>query len=159
MGRATNSAVQATATKPKPTKYEGDVMVNCFIRPSDFKHTCAVIVTGTGINVCGHALLHTGGGWYFHVAGSNDLPKYMNESGYRRYLKENDKTEIRRWIVPIPNPLGAHQKLEELLQKQWLWLAVRDNCISFVEEVVQAGGSKAAMIFNCPRAEPFTPLL
>lgn len=155
MGRATNSAVQARANKPKP--YEGDVVLQCFIRPSDFKHTCAVIVTGDGINLCGHTLLHTGGGWYFHVAGSNDVPKFMSEGGYKRYLTETGKKEIRRWIVPLPNPAGAHQKLEELLAKQWLWLLLPHNCVSFVEEIVLAGGSDAGMYLNCPRLEAFKP--
>lgn len=155
MVRAKNSEIQANAKKPKPVPYEGDVMVNCFIRPSDFQHTCAVIVTGVPGNFCGHALLHLGSGWYFHTTGFHDLPRFMNESGYRRYLSENDKREIRRWVVPIPSPLGAYEKLEELLLKQWLWLALPNNCVNFVEEVVQAGGSTAGMIFNCPSIEPF----
>lgn len=66
MGRATNSAIQVNANKHKPSPYIGDVMFNCFIRPSDFKHACAVIVSGDSINYCGHALLHIGG-----VAGTS----------------------------------------------------------------------------------------
>jgi hypothetical protein len=57
--------------------------------------------------------------------------------------------------VKLSNTQGAHQKLHELMKKQWLWLAVPNNCASFIEEVVQAGGSKAGMYFNCPAAEPF----
>jgi hypothetical protein len=79
----------------------------------------------------------------------------MREEGYMRYLKENGKHEIRRWIIHIPNPAGAHAKLEELLTKQWLWGILIHNCTSFVEEVVQAGGSSAGMYFNCPSVEPF----
>lgn len=79
----------------------------------------------------------------------------MGEHGYQRYLKENSKREIRRWIVPIPNLHAAHRKLEELLARQWLWLALPKNCVSFVEEVVKAGGSNAGMYLNCPRAESF----
>lgn len=135
--------------------YDGDEMILFPLHSSDFKHTCAVIVSGDGPNLCGHALLHVGNSWYFHVAGRNSLPKFMHESGYQRYLKENGKREIRRWIVKLPNPQGAHLKLHELLKKNWLWLAVPNNCASFVEEVVQAGGSNAGMYFNCPAAEPF----
>lgn len=135
--------------------YIGDEMVISPLKTSDFKHTCAVIVSGDGINLCGHALLHVGDGWYFHVAGKNDLPKFMSESGYMRYLRENGKREIRRFIVPLPNPAGAHKKLEELLAKKWRWLVLPNNCASFVEEVVQAGGSNAGMYLNCPSAEPF----
>jgi hypothetical protein len=137
--------------------YHGDVMLQCPLKPWDFKHCCAVVVSGDGINFCGHTLLHTGGDWYFHVAGVNDVPKFMRESGYQRYLKENGKHEIRRWIVKLPNPAGAHAKLEELLTKQWLWLVLPHNCANFVEEVVRAGGSKAGMYFNCPTVEPFVP--
>lgn len=135
--------------------YIGDEMVICPLRTSDFRHTCAVIVSGDGINICGHALLHVGNGWYFHVAGKNDLPKFMSESGYMRYLRENGKREIRRWIVHLPNPAGAHRKLEELLAKKWRWLVLPNNCASFVEEIMQAGGSNAGTYLNCPSAEPF----
>lgn len=135
--------------------YNGDEVVINPLKPSDFTHTCAVIVSGDGVNMCGHALLHVGDSWYFHVAGRNNLPRFMHESGYMRYLKENGKREYGRWIITLPNPAGAHRKLDELLAKKWLWLVVRDNCVSFVEEVVQAGGSKAGMYFNCPAAEPF----
>lgn len=81
----------------------------------------------------------------------------MREDGYIRYLKENGKREIRRWKVTIPNPVGAHHKLEELLAKQWLWFLLAHNCVSFVEDIVRAGGSKAGMYFNCPTVEPFIP--
>lgn len=135
--------------------YQGDVMLECLLKPFDFKHACAVVVSGDGINFCGHALLHTGGGWYFHIAGKYDAPKFMREDGFQRYLKENGKHEIRRWRIQIPNPAGAHRKLEELLATQWRWLVLPNNCASFVEEVVQAGGSKAGMYFNCPSVEPF----
>lgn len=157
MGRATNSAIQANANKPQPVPYDGDVMVHNVIRPSDFKHCCAVVVTGTPANFCGHALLHTGGGLYFHIAGFNNKPKIMTQNGYLRYLKENGKREIRRWVVSIPDPAGAHRKLDELLAKRWLWLMLPQNCASFVEEVVRAGGSKAGQYFNCPSMEPFKP--
>lgn len=135
--------------------YEGDEMILCPLDFTDFKHTCAVIVSGYGPNFCGHTLLHVGDSWYFHVAGGYDVPKFMHESGYQRYLKENDKREIRRWIVKLPNPRGAHLKLHELLKKPWLWAVLPHNCASFVEEVVRAGGSNAGMYLNCPRGEPF----
>lgn len=137
--------------------YEGDEMILCPLDITDFKHTCAVIVSGDPGNFCGHALLHVGNSWYFHVAGFYKVPKFLHESGYQRYLKETGKREIRRWIVKIPDPRGAHQKLHELLKKPWLWLLLPNNCTTFVEEVLQAGGSKAGMYLNCPAAEPFTP--
>lgn len=156
MGRATNSAIQANANKPKPSAYIGEMMHNCFVQPSNFNHTCVVVVSGDSINFCGHALLHIGGtGWYFHVAGFNEVPRYMSEAGYQRYLKEGEKHEIRRWSVPIPDPLGAHRKLEELLATRWQWLLLPNNCVSFVEEIVFAGGSNAHLHYNCPTLEAF----
>lgn len=137
--------------------YDGDEMALCPLDITDFKHTCAVIVSGDPGNFCGHALLHVGNGWYFHVAGFYKPPKFMHESGYQRYLKETGKREIRRWAIKLPNPQGAHQKLHELTRKPWLWLVLPSNCASFVEEVLQAGGSKAGMYLNCPSAEPFAP--
>lgn len=135
--------------------YDGDEMVVNPLRSSDFLHTCAVIVTGDPGNPCGHALLHVGDLYYFHIAGRNNLPKFMSESSYQRYLKENGKREIRRWIVKVPNPEAAHQKLLELVIKKWPWYVVYNNCASFVEVVLEAGGSKAGMYFNCPSVEPF----
>lgn len=151
MGRATGHI----HSHPQSKSYDGEIMLRSMLKPSDFEHVCAVIVTGDGINFCGHALLHTTHDWYFHVAGRYDYPKFMREHGYKRYLRENGKREIRRWIVSIRDPGAAHRKLKELLAKQWFWGGAIHNCVSFVEEVVQAGGSDAGMIINCPRAEPF----
>lgn len=135
--------------------YLGEVMHMCPIKPFGWQHTRAVIVSGYGINFCGHCILYTGDGWYFHIDGVNNRPWFMREEGYMRYLRENGKHEIRRWIVKIPNPAGAQAKLEELLTKQWRWWVLYHNCESFVQEVVKAGGSNAGMYFNCPTAEPF----
>ena len=161
MGIATNSAAQAQpnsalrANVRTERRYLGDVMLHCLVSPSAFQHCCAVIVTGDPGNPCGHSLLHTGGGWYFHVAGGHTVPRFMSEGGYKRYLRENGKQEIRRWPIKVPDPVGAHRKMQELLARQWLWLGIPQNCVSFVEEIVRAGGSKAGMYFNCPSAEPF----
>lgn len=55
----------------------------------------------------------------------------------------------------IPDPDAAHKKLEELLAKQWTWFVLPNNCASFVEDVVKAGGSNAGLYFNCPTRERF----
>lgn len=161
MGRATNSAIQSQpnsalqASAKITSPYAGDVMLHCIVRPADFRHACVVVVSGDGVNFCGHALLHTGGGWYFHTAGGNTVPRFMTEGDYRRYLREAGKYEIRRWPLTLPDPHGAHRKMEELLARQWLWLVLPQNCVSFVEEIVRAGGSKAGLYFNCPAGEAF----
>lgn len=46
-------------------------------------------------------------------------------------------------------------KLEELLAAKWTWGVLPHNCASFVEEVVQAGGSDAGLYSNCPALETF----
>lgn len=159
MGRATNSAVQSRVAGENSNvgPYAGDVMLYCVIVPDDFRHTKSIIVSGDGKNFCGHALLHIGRGWYFHVAGTHDLPRFMREDGYQRYLREAGKKEIRRWNVPIPDPYGAHRKLNELLTRQWFWGILPHNCVTFLEDIVQAGGSKAGMYLNCPTMERFAP--
>jgi hypothetical protein len=83
--------------------YEGEVLNMCGVMHTDVSEMSVVVVSGSGINVCGHMLLHIagGGGYYLHVAtgdqwmGARGYPRYMTEEGYQRYLKENDKTGER----------------------------------------------------------------
>lgn len=138
--------------------YDGEFMNVCQVRMFDFTHTHAVVVTGARWNPCGHMLLNTGGpeGMYFHIAERRDKPRYMAGGAlYRQYLTENDKREIRRTPIPIKNPEAAHRKLEWLLSQTWGWWGIAHNCATFVEQVVQAGGSDAGLYFNCPTAESF----
>lgn len=79
----------------------------------------------------------------------------MREAGYDRYLTDHGKRELRRTHVPIPNPDGAHRKLEQLLATQWSWFVLPNNCAAFVEDVVRAGGSTAGLCSNCPSREQF----
>ena len=140
------------------TPYEGAPMFVSPLEMSDFQHVCAAIVTGDKLNPCGHTLLHVGESWswYIHVAGGvYKLPKFIPQSHYMRYLKENGKHEIRRWDIKLPNPKGARDKLHELIDKPWFWGVIAHNCTSFAEEVVRTGGSEAGQYFNCPIAESF----
>jgi hypothetical protein len=127
------------------TPYEGASMFISPLELSDWRHVCAVIVSGHKLNKCGHTLLHVGESWswYVHIAGPYNLPKFIPESNYMRYLKENNKREIRRWDIKLPNPKGARDKLHELIDKPWFWGGIVNNCTSFVEDVVRAGGSNA----------------
>lgn len=137
--------------------YEGDLMNYCPAELYNFADTSAVVVSGAMLNPCGHMILNVGGrtGYYMHVAGARDYPRYMNEQGYRRYLEENGKHEIRRTPVKITNVNAAMLKLEELLAAKWNWGVLPHNCASFVEEVVQAGGSTAGLWLNCPSIGTF----
>lgn len=135
--------------------YDGDHINVCKV--FDFTRAYAVVVSGARWNPCGHMLLNTGGvgGWYFHVAEVRGRPKFMDEAGYKRYLTENGKKEISRTFVKIPDPGACNRKLEELLLKQWTWFLLPNNCVSFVEDVLQAGGTKAGLYSNCPTRETF----
>ena|SRR5215475_7485689 len=124
--------------------YEGEYLLYCPVNPFDLGHANAVVVSGDWPNTWGHMLLNTGGigGMYFQVAGVHAVPRYLTEEGYRRYLKETGKTELRRFPVYIKNPDAAMSKLEELLAKPWSWWVVRHNCETFVEEIIMAGGGR-----------------
>lgn len=126
--------------------------------PLDLGWVAVVHVSGDGINVCGHALLHIQSGYYFHVAAIRDYPRYMDENGYRRYLRENDKQELGRRVMSLPRPDDAATRLDELMASRWTWLVLPNNCVSFVEEVIAAGGGTWSSMSNCP-AVGMTPSL
>jgi hypothetical protein len=148
---------EKTVVHPQPRQepYIGEIMMLCPMEPFDFRRAHAVIVSGASWNPCGHMLLNTGGGWYFHVAERKGYPRFMREPGYRRYVAEHRKRELRRTFISIPRPDDSHRKLEELLATQWSWFVLPNNCASFVEDVVRAGGSTAGLFSNCPSRERF----
>jgi len=137
--------------------YEGDLAVECPSHAHDFSNTWVIVVSGAAINPCGHMILNVGGigGTYVHVAGVRGFPRFMSEMGYRRYLTENGKKELRRARVPISKPDAAMVKLEWLLSQKWTWGVLPHNCAAFVEDVVRAGGSNAGLYLNCPTIETF----
>lgn len=137
--------------------YDGEDLNVCMARAFNFNLTTAVTVSGDAWNLCGHLLLQVGGlaGFYFHVAGLRSRPKYMDESGFRRYLRETKKRVLSQRRVPIPNPMGAQLELDRLMSQPWTWMLLPNNCAHFVERVVQAGGSTAGLYFNCPTKEVF----
>jgi hypothetical protein len=141
--------------------YEGEILNACGAINMDFSVASIVAVSGDGPNVCGHLLLHSqkGGGYYFHVTGdpnasglkqARGYPMYMNEAGYRKYLKETGKTELRRRTIELPNPEGAMLYIESLLAEKWTWAVLPHNCVAFVEEVIKAGGGNWGSYSNCP---------
>jgi len=132
--------------------YSGEILDACGVIVMDCSKVAVVAVSGDGPNVCGHLLLHTtgGGGYYFHVAELRGQPRYMNEAGYRRYLRENGKTEIRRIYLALPDPRAAEAYLENLMASTWTWLVLPNNCVAFVEEVIVAGGGTWSSYSNCP---------
>lgn len=139
--------------------YVGEEMHQCLITPFDFKNTYAIVVSGDRFNPCGHMILNVGStesaGWWFHVIEIRGRPKFMRRAGYERYRKENSKTVLSTRRIEIPNPDGAQRKLDELLSRSWSWFVLPNNCASFLEGVVRAGGSKAGLYLNCPTLERF----
>jgi hypothetical protein len=137
--------------------YVGDLLNYCPAKEYDFKNTYAVVVSGDKLNPCGHLVLNLGGsvGNYFHVAGIITKPRMMTQAGYERYMRENKKSELKRFKINILQSDKAMLKLEELLSRSWNWGVLPHNCASFVEEIVRAGGSAAGLYSNCPALESF----
>jgi hypothetical protein len=140
--------------------YEGDLLNQCGLIQTDFSTSFIVAVSGDGPNICGHLLIYASkSGCYFHAVGDPDssgigkmrgYPRYLLDSGYRRYLQETGKTELRRLKVTIPNPRGAALYLERLMSEPWTWGVLPNNCVAFVEEVIRAGGGSWGSYSNCP---------
>jgi len=124
--------------------YEGEFLMCCPKSAFQFDRAYAVVVSGMLGNNWGHMLLNTGGigGIYFQVAGRKVCPRYMNEGGYRRYLHEHAKRELRRYALHLKDPNAAQSKLEELMSKPWGWWGVVHNCETFVEDIIVAGGGR-----------------
>ena len=149
------------AGKGKLMAYEGEILNTCGLIKLNFSETWIVAVSGDGPNVCGHLLIYAASnpGYYFHVTGDpsargikkiQGYPKYMTQSGYAKYLVQTGKTELRRRMVKLPNPSGAALYLESLLAEKWTWAVLPNNCVSFVEEIIKAGGGGWSSYSNCP---------
>ncbi|MFO1351833.1 MAG: hypothetical protein U1F68_14635 [Gammaproteobacteria bacterium] len=109
------------------------------------------MVAVTGLTSSGHALLWVGG-FYFHADQAwYAYPKWMDEDMYQAYLRVNNKKEIWREIAKgVTDPAKARAKLRELINDLYFWGGMAHNCVHFVEEVFQAGGSKAGLHWNLP---------
>ncbi|QHF01491.1 MULTISPECIES: hypothetical protein [Pseudomonas syringae group] len=121
----------------------------CRAVPFEWYDAGLVVVSGDGPNICGHALLRVGK-FYFHIAGLVARPYYMDEVGYKRYLAESSKIEIFRRRVMVKNSEAAQRKLEALSARPWHWLGIPNNCVSYVEEIFNAGGASESLLSNCP---------
>ncbi|MCO8162690.1 hypothetical protein NJC38_10975 [Pseudomonas sp. 21LCFQ010] len=129
--------------------YFGEPLEICRAVPFNWGDTWLVVVSGDGPNFCGHALLRVGF-YYFHILGWAERPWYMTEQGFERYKHEGGKRELFRRKIIITKPLEAQRKLEALSVKPWHWLGVPNNCVSYVEDILRAGGANDASFINCP---------
>lgn len=132
--------------------YQGRTLDACGLVILDLEKVEVVAVSGSGPNVCGHLLLFmpSGGGYYFQVSSVFGYPYYMNQAGFRRYLKENGKRELRRFKLALPKPDAAAAYLEMVMSEEWLWGVLPHNCVAFCEGVIRAGGSQWSSYSNCP---------
>lgn len=132
--------------------YNGEVLNASGLINIDLSMIEVIAVSGAGPNICGHLLMRSRGrgGFYFHIADIYTYPHYMDEDGFRRYLREAGKTVLRRLPISLPSPSAAETYLNELMAKKWAWGAVPNNCVSFVEDVIAAGGGTWASVSNCP---------
>lgn len=133
--------------------YIGERMTVCDPKILAFSDANAVLVSGDGINVCGHAILQTIGSparHYFQVtAGIYDYPTYMDEAGFERYMKENGK---KLWMIApgnLKDALPAQLLLSKLMAEKWVWGVLPHNCVTFVEKIIQAGGGEFGLNLNC----------
>jgi hypothetical protein len=138
-------------------RYIGEIDTRCLPAELDFRRAFAVSVSGTPPNICGHMLLNVGGrgGSYCHVIEPRGYPRYMSEAGYLRFLASHRKRELRRAYVPLPHPERSMARLEQLLSQPWHWWVLPHNCVTFVENVLQAGGTSAGLYTNCVVLERF----
>jgi hypothetical protein len=137
--------------------YVGEIFNGCASREYKFVNTQIVVVSGAAWNPCGHTLLNVNGiaGIYAHISELRGRPRFMYGKGYFRYLIENEKKELNRTPVLLPKPREATRKLEELLNRPWTWWVIHNNCASFIEEILEAGGAHKSLWSNCPALESF----
>jgi hypothetical protein len=140
--------------------FDGDQVFGCETSILALTPIQAIIVSGAPWNPCGHALLGFGGtsldAQYYHVSvGFPPVgpPKRLSQTAYTRYLEHYGKHEIRRETVHVPDPGAAYRCLFLLCSRPWLWLVFPNNCVTFVETVIQAGGGHWALATNCPVKE------
>ncbi|MCF0075099.1 hypothetical protein LZD49_31735 [Dyadobacter sp. CY261] len=149
--------------------FEGNEMNSCPIKMFDFSNAVVVVVSGAILNPCGHMLIQLGAETasdtvYLHVAGGTGSggrgimevsgirarPKWMNQDEFKRYLKENEKKVEKRIKLNLNNPQAAMLKLEQMLSVKWTWGILPNNCSSFVEKIISAGGGSGGLWTNCP---------
>ena len=133
--------------------YAGELPNESIRNAVDLSPCGAVVVSGDGPNICGHMLLSQVG-YYFHVAELYGKPRWMDRSGFQRYLNENEKEMLGYYPVNLPDVAGAEAELKRLLDIRWAWLVAPHNCATFVEQVLQAGGADFGLVSNCPAVLP-----
>jgi hypothetical protein len=116
------------------------------------EHDCGItFVIGGNLNPFGHALFRMGRRTgYTHVDELCAYPKFIPWFSFDTYLRDNGKRILRELTIFLPHPSAALRKLRQLNGKKWPWLAIPHNCVTYCEEILQAGGSKWESVSNLP---------
>lgn len=110
-----------------------------------------VVVSGDGINICGHVLLNVVGFGYRHLRGETARPRYLRTSlGFDRYLRENQKRVYGRYSFEFSSPACATRRYCHLIAEYWKYGLIRHNCASFVRSILSAGGISGNFPVQCP---------
>lgn len=134
----------------------------------DFSQVSVVFVDNVGdFNPCGHVLLYVGGGFghYFHKPGLSvgfdgklDLKgegplkqsvHYFDGTEFSKYLSTDGKKETYRIKINLSNPDKAKAELENYLSSPTWYLLLPQNCVTFVENILIAGGH-SGNLNQCP---------
>lgn len=115
--------------------------------------THAEIVVVTGDTPCGHALLCLNRQHYIHIGVLFGKPRYLNTETYCKYLAEHEKTEAYRRQVHLTKVQGLKSHLSRIIESNWLWGVIPNNCYAFVEGALDAGGALGNYhkTHNCPQ--------
>jgi hypothetical protein len=139
--------------------YHGDILKNLTDKkPFDFRFTNPGItfVQGGNLNPFGHALWRFGDDLgYIHVDEPLDYPKVIPAARFHEYLSDNGKFVLRTVDLKLPFANQSLLKIEELRVKQWIWGAIPHNCVTFCEQVAEAGGCDWSSITNLPYLATF----
>lgn len=112
------------------------VVMNDLVSESCF----AVVVTGA--TKWGHCLLETPVG-FFHITDAGFThPRHIPHLEFSRYLSENDKyVKARFEILDLVNLANFNQKVLTSLRTGWMYGVCTNNCVTYVEDMLKAGGS------------------
>lgn len=99
-----------------------------------------VYITAPNPNPYGHVLLGLGDKGYIHINALYDKPQYIPVEAFNDYLNEQGRVVLGVQQVYVPDIEKAREKLRELCNQSWLWRLYWNNCVSFADTVLHAGG-------------------
>ncbi len=107
---------------------------------NEIKEFTIVYITAPNPNPYGHVLLGLGDKGYIHINALYDRPQYIPVEAFNDYLNEQGRVVLGVQQVYVPDMKKAREKLSELCHQSWLWRLYWNNCVSFADTVLHAGG-------------------